>query len=417
MIRSEPHTTARLVALLGLAFVVMGSYGLARPTTESLFLAAHSAHALPSVWLAVAVMTTLVVGIYNRYASAVRLVSLFGAATLATAAILVLLLVALDRGLAGAAFALYVWKDIYVIVLVEIFWSFANAVFEIRTARWIYGLVMVAGSLGGVGANLATHVLAARFGTVATLWLVVPMLLLVYFGGRVLGRTAHVAPPVDQARRPSTLRDSVRVLSESRYLTLLLVLIAVVQVVITLVDYQYNALLEQAYPQMDERTGIIGRVYAIIDGGSMLLQLATGPVLRATGVPVALLIIPIFLGSALAGFLAAPRFLSVAVAKVASKVFDYSVFRAAKEILYIPLSYAEKTQGKALIDMMTYRVAKGGASLLLLLLAAASLSRLSGLLALALILVWWGLTLAIVRRYRRLVSREDELAPRDEAAT
>ena len=49
---------------------------------------------------------------------------------------------------------------------------------------------------------------------------------------------------------------------------------------------------------------------------------------------------------------------------MASKAFDYSLFRSAKEMLYIPLSYEEKTRGKALIDMLAYRVAKGGASLL-----------------------------------------------------
>ena len=59
------------------------------------------------------------------------------------------------------------------------------------------------------------------------------------------------------------------------------------------------------------------------------------------------------------------------VVKVASKSLDYSIFRAAKELLYLPLSQAEKTQGKALIDMLTYRVAKGGASVLLLILKKA----------------------------------------------
>lgn len=49
---------------------------------------------------------------------------------------------------------------------------------------------------------------------------------------------------------------------------------------------------------------------------------------------------------------------------------DYSLFRAGKELLYFPLSYQEKTQGKAWVDIFGYRVAKGGASLLLLLTAA-----------------------------------------------
>ena len=108
---------------------------------------------------------------------------------------------------------------------------------------------------------------------------------------------------------------------------------------------------------------------AVIDVGSMSLQLLTGVVLAWLGVTRTLLAIPAILGAAVAAFAFAPHFLTMAVAKVASKSFDYSLFRAAKEILYIPLSYPEKTQGKAVIDMLTYRVAKAGASILLLVVA------------------------------------------------
>lgn len=47
------------------------------------------------------------------------------------------------------------------------------------------------------------------------------------------------------------------------------------------------------------------------------------------------------------------------VAKSASKIFDYTIFKSSKEILYIPLSYEERTVGKAIVDMFSYRLAKG----------------------------------------------------------
>jgi ATP/ADP translocase len=82
---------------------------------------------------------------------------------------------------------------------------------------------------------------------------------------------------------------------------------------------------------------------------------------------------------------------------VGSKVFDYSLFRAAKEILYLPLSYAEKTEGKAVVDVLTYRVSKAGASLLLLALAASAVTP----TALALLLAWLALTEAVTRKEAR----------------
>ena len=136
----------------------------------------------------------------------------------------------------------------------------------------------------------------------------------------------------------------------------------------------------------------------------------TGPVLRLAGVPITLLAIPLLLAGSLGVYVALPLFATIAVVKVASKCFDYSIFRAAKEILYIPLGYRERTQGKSIVDMVTYRVAKGGASLVLYGLVLFGTARpLVTPMTLAVILLWLGVTLVIVRRFRGLVSREEEM--------
>ncbi|MCX5783918.1 MAG: hypothetical protein NTW04_05735, partial [Elusimicrobia bacterium] len=41
------------------------------------------------------------------------------------------------------------------------------------------------------------------------------------------------------------------------------------------------------------------------------------------------------------------------------KFLDYSVFRASKEVLYIPLSYDARYRAKQVIDAFTHRAAKG----------------------------------------------------------
>lgn len=391
----------RLAALFGLAFLVMSSYGLARPASESLFLAAYSSHFLPWVWLAVAVAAGLAAGTFNRYALQLSLVRLFTFAILISVGLLVLLLTAQHAGLPGVPFLLYVWKDVYIMVLVEIFWSFANLVFSVSAARWLYGLFLLGGSCGSVTGNLCAGLLAKHWGTQAGLWLVVPVLVSAGAATQLLARklgAGYVPKPPQQA--PARLRDNWKLLRSSSYLTLLVALIATIQIVITLVDYQFNVVLEVAYPQMDTRTQIIGKVYASIEGFSIVLQFLSGPVLRLIGVPATLIAIPCALATALGYFLVAPRFATMLVAKIASKSLDYSIFRAAKEILYIPLSYAEKTQGKAMIDILAYRAAKGGGSALLLVLPSLSGQSAVGMLALALVAVWLVIVSIVVKRYR-----------------
>ena len=48
-----------------------------------------------------------------------------------------------------------------------------------------------------------------------------------------------------------------------------------------------------------------------------------------------------------------------------SKTVDYSVFRASKEVLYVPLPFTARYRGKLTIDALIYRSTKGLASALL----------------------------------------------------
>jgi ATP/ADP translocase len=67
-----------------------------------------------------------------------------------------------------------------------------------------------------------------------------------------------------------------------------------------------------------------------------------------------------------------------AAAFTAFKALDYSLFRAAKEMLYIPLSFDARYRAKSVIDAFGYRAAKGGMSGLL-----AAVGRCSGGIAAA----------------------------------
>ena len=386
----------QIAGLAGLCFLILGSYAMARPATESLFLEFYSYQDLPKVWLAVACGSVLVVVIYNRFSARANLVRLFGAVAAISGGVLGGLLMAGRAEVPGVAFALYVWKDLYIVVLVEIFWSFANVVIPLRHARRFYGLFCVLGSLGGLTGNLLGGAIALRYGSTTSLQLILPILALAWAACLWLSRLHPVAVVSTGGVRAE---GGLRILFQSRYLGLLLALIAVVQVVITLIDYQYNHVLQLAYPDTDERTAVTGRVYATIDFGSLWLQLATARILHRLGVGRTLLLIPLSLACAVGGTLALPRFGAIAVAKVLGKCLDYSLFRAAKELLYIPLTHEEKTQGKAVVDMMTYRVAKGGTSLLLLALGSIGLQGLS-VVALVGLGVWIKLTTSITRRYQ-----------------
>ena len=409
-----PPDRVRVAGLCSLAFLLMFSYAIARPATESLFLDVYDSADLPRVWIFVALGALVTVAVYNRFSLRYDLVTLYGAVCAISGGLMTLLVLAWKWDVPGTGYALYVWKDIYIVVLVEIFYSFANAIFPIQRARWYYGLFGVFGSLGGIIGNLTVGPLAARFGTDDSLWAVLPALGLAFGVCYVFARLAGARAPMREIEdQPTRFGESLAMLRRSSYLILMLGLVGVVQVAITLIDYQYNSLLEVAYTDTDVRTGVSGRVYAVVNTGTIVAHASVGLILRLLAIPVTLLTVPLLLAGTVVAFAVNPVFGTIAAAKVASKVLDYTIFRAAKELLYIPLSYVEKTQGKAVVDMLTYRVAKGCASLLLLGLAGvATLGVVNGLLGVALV-IWIGLTVAIVVRFRRRVSREQELKGRE----
>jgi ATP:ADP antiporter, AAA family len=394
-----PSSRAAGIAVSVLAFVVLFGYAIARPSIESLFLEAHGSAALPWAWLGVAAGAAVAVAAYGR-ATARRPLGVVLAATIAASALVLVVLLAAGGG-GTTAYLLYVWKDVHVVLLIEALWSFANTIFSERTARWAYGLFCAAGSLGGISGNLAVGRLSTALGgTARALWVELPVFAAELAIAAWLARAA--GNPRPRARAAGTIAEAVALFRRERFLLWLLGLVATVQIVVTLVDYLFAGAAVAAYPATDARTAFLGHVYAAVDLGSLVLQVGTAGALRLLGLGGTLLSFPALLGATLLAFAATPAVAVVAAAKWTSKALDYSLFRAAKEILYIPLDYEAKTRGKAIVDILGYRLAKAAASALVLLAAAlASWAVLAA--TLALVALWTGITVGVIRRRRVVV--------------
>jgi len=389
----------KIVGLCFLAALLLASYAVVRPASESLFLKAHGSESLMNVWILVAITVSIVVPLFNRVTAGKNLVRVFAITCAVSAGLLTIILLLRARETPGIHYVLYVWKDIYIIILVETFWSLANVVFEIKDAKKTYGLFCASGALGGFVGNFGGGELAERVGSSSIIWITVILLITVGMLTIPLARGLSSSRKSEDSE-PTSLLEGFKVIKKSSYLLWILALIATTQIVINFVDFQYNQFLEVTYPDTDMRTSISSKIYAVIDIGSLTLQLLTVFILRFFGIPLTLLAIPAILGISVVSFLIAPSFAVVAVTKVMSKVMDYSIFRAAKEILYIPLNYDEKTQGKAVIDMMTYRVAKGLSAVILTIIGVKAASSVLSPLILFLVLGWLGITVVIVRRYQ-----------------
>jgi ATP/ADP translocase len=405
-LRAQPRVFFTLCAL---AYILMFTYGLARPPAKSMFTEIYGASVLPLAWLAVAVVTVAGASLYGHLVSRVPTPRLFLGATLVFSVLFTSLCIANALAIPHAVFALYVLMETYIVILVESFWSLANLTHRLTTARVAYGVFLLCGSFGTLSAELLQPELAYSLGTEQIPWLVAPILIICGVWCNRLGRE-RVTLAVEQDRSPPdtvSRRAGWQLILRSRYLWLLVPIVASSQILINIADYTLTATFQATYAGealRDARTAAFGTVYATISASAIVLQLFTAPIVTAFGVLPILLAIPTIVGAAVTAAWAVPRALVSSIAFVSAKAFDYSLFRACKEMLYLPLDARSKTVGKSYVDMATYRSAKAGASFLLLALGSLGMGAIGGT-TVGLALAWLGCTVLLAPRYRAELQR------------
>lgn len=357
-VRADRLAAAAAIALAA-AFLLCG-YEFVRAVSTSLFIEAYGAKNLPYV-MALGPVATLAM-IYG-YA---RLLSATGprTAVLTTAAVSALIVLGCFAGIrAGtrpAAAALYVFREAYIVLLVEQIWSFINSTVRAEEGGKLNGPVCGIASLGAIAGGLLVHRYATVIGSAHLLLLAAasfaPMALFALAAYRAAGEPAP-APEEAHGRHGhlgarTVLRDPV--------LWRLALLIALTQVVSTVADLQFSRYLEAALPQKDLRTQWLGKFYAQLNLGSAACQFIIAPLLLAwVSHRVIHRCIPLVHLALAAAVFVAPGLATAAACYLVFKMLDYSVFRAVKELLYIPLSFDARYRAKELIDAFGYRASKG----------------------------------------------------------
>jgi AAA family ATP:ADP antiporter len=116
-------------------------------------------------------------------------------------------------------------------------------------------------------------------------------------------------------------------------------------------------------PNQDARSAYLGAFWAMVNGLAFLMQFVATPLLLRRLPLAALLVgIPVLHICTSGLMLSHPALWTAALALLLFKGLDYSVFRASKEILYIPLSFDARYRAKQVVDAFNYRFSKGAAA-------------------------------------------------------
>jgi AAA family ATP:ADP antiporter len=396
--------------------IIMALYQL-KPASRSLILASHGTAILPYVWIGSAAVLLAAVSFYHRVLDRYSRLHV----VLGTCSLFIVLLLGFRVWLAFpgkvAPVAFYIFVDVLGVVLVEQFWSLTNSIYSTAEGKRWYGLVGTGGLVGGaVGSGAAA--LTIRYTPLHT-----PDLLLV--AAAIIGVIfvlTWTMGRLDVYARAEAIADSApkggnwRLLTHSRYLLLIAGALLLAQLVSPVVEYQFLRVIEHTYRDQETRTTVLSLFFSVLSAVSIAINVIITPlVLRYLGVLAGLLVQPLVLATTTYGFMSHPSLIPAATMKISDRGLSYSINRAAKELLYIPVDPVLIYQAKAWIDMFGYRIFKVAGSMLILVLTQWT-TLATGRFDLSWViiggcLVWTGVLFALYREYRGLTSAPAAIVP------
>lgn len=374
-----------LLLCLGFSFLITLDYSCLRPAIQSLFITHFGSKTLPWVWLASLPINFCVVSVFNR------LQSRFGSKPLSQ--FFPLFVMALNVCLTqftashpGLCMIFYLWKDLYILLMFQQLWSQIHASMGKKTGQGFYGAMYILGALGSlVGASIPACLTLKTYQYLYCTAFIYPFIALIQ--SRLIQNPIHM--PFEKADKPSATDGMKQIIKTPELITIGL-LVAFMQMVSALSEFNFSFHLEQNYSDLSSRTQASAFVMSIMHACTLFLQfgiLLLG--FHKLGVKRGHKLIPLSLSFANAVYLAAPSFLTASVSYVSCKSLDFSLFSVLKESLYAPLDKAFKYQAKSFIDIFIYRGAKTITSLGLILFGFMHSSLFFGSLLLAMAILWF----------------------------
>lgn len=385
-----------IVLAMCAGFCITLDASIVKPVSNSFFISSHGTGLFPYAWLFALPINLLFVTLYNKF------LSRFGCFKVMWITILLIVCGGLlsayyIASISWIPFFLYIWKDIYVLLMFQQLWSVIHVTIPEKQSKWCYGLLFGFGGIGSVLGSFISGQFSLQLGSQKLLLCSIPIYItfaLIYsvalyirkkMGNREDLQTLH------ENCAEKKLSDGFQLIRNSKQLRFILAIVVCMQVAATLMELQFSVFLAKQMPTTDQMTAFSGKLFTFINGMVLFLQFFGSTLLlnifRLRTIHFSMPII--FLGNALL-FLLFPYFSMFIYSFTIVKSFDYSIFNIAKESLYSPLAIREKFQAKAVIDVFAYRSARGIASILVLVLQGLALAQISYLaIGTVLVFLFW----------------------------
>lgn len=410
------------------AMFTLAGYELMRSAATVLFKNTWGSENLPLVMAAMPFVVFATVWAYGHILTALGPRRTLVVTSLGSSGLILTCYLALLAGSKFVTPVLFLIKEVYIVLLIEQYWSYINSSVSPTTARRVNGPVTGIAGLGSVIGGLLVALTAKQFGTETMILFgalaIVPAAMVANYT-----YLAHGEPEIPVKADGATSHMGWRRLGENPTLLFLLVIVLLTQVVAAVLELRFQGLLSTTFScedteasgfhgwfwemlrdnsvvfgcGQDNETSFQGWFWGTLNSTSLILQFLIAPILLSlVSLRLIHIMMPVIHLTAITVAILEPTVFTVGLAFLLFKAFDYSIFRAAKEVLYVPLSYDERYRAKEIIDVFGYRTGKGASSVIIVILQRTGVVMSNYYLAVAFVAVslWLALIFPLTRHAR-----------------
>jgi len=255
----------------------------------------------------------------------------------------------------------FVWVSVFSLFVVSIFWSFMVDTFRTEQGKRIFGAIAAGGSLGAIVGPAIATLLVKPFGRAGLYVAVAVLLELAVFCVRRLIAWAEVHDAGGVGRTPDRqvgggVLAGFRLALSSPYLLAIVGMMLAYTITSTVIYVDQARIVSAAIQDSSARTALFARIDLWVNVVALVVQgLATGWMLTALGLGVALCVLPLLTAAGFLGLGLLPGLATLVVVQVARRGMQYGLERPSREVLFTVTTSEEKYKAKAFIDTVVFR--------------------------------------------------------------
>ena len=306
---------------------------------------------------------------------------------------------------------LFVAKSLYEVLLGLLFWNLANDLFDTRQSKRLFPLITAGGVIGGIIGSFGTPLVVQ--------WIRIDNLLWVYLatalaGALVVVRMAAVFPTMSLSdgkakkvrRRKGLAREFKEVLPlvrESSLVKILILLTLIPNVVIPILNYQFNFAIDESFATEGGMIDFFGYLRGFLNVISFVILLFVGRVYGRWGLPVALMFHPFNYVLVFLGFLFRFDLITAIYSRMSTNILRTTINNPARAVLMglFPVEYRSLIRPFLRGTVVRIGILIGSGTIL----ASEGFfhPRFLSVVALVFMTVWIGTTLVFKRNYSRIL--------------